>query len=110
MLEASTLWRVGNDHKVYIWRDKWIPKVTPPKIQSPIKILESNAKVQELIDSDTRTWRADMLKDIFSREEVDLIAQIPISLGNSSDTLIWRDTSNGQFAVKSGYHLHKGLQ
>lgn len=48
-------------------------------------------------------------KEWFSRQEVDLIKAIPISLSNREDRLIWEGTNNGIFYVKSAYHLHREI-
>ncbi|KAJ0085033.1 hypothetical protein Patl1_07264 [Pistacia atlantica] len=46
-----------------------------------------------------------MLKDLFSESEVNTICQIPISVFNRPDKLVWRCSLNGLFSVRSAYHL-----
>ena len=41
-------------------------------------LLDSNALVCELIDRDTKWWNLPMLKNLFAKEEVNLILSLPI--------------------------------
>lgn len=41
-------------------------KLTHLKIQSDLKILDESEKVQELIESETNSWNAELIDDIFS--------------------------------------------
>ena len=44
------------------------------------------------------------------REEVEKILNIPLSPSLPKDRLIWRCTKNGEFFVKSAYHLRLDIQ
>lgn len=50
LLKERTIWRIGNGEHVEIWKDKWLPHPTAFRVQSAIKILEEDTKVQALID------------------------------------------------------------
>lgn len=43
------------------------------------EILDVEAKVAELIDTDTVAWNLNLVKEVFSKEEADIICQIPLS-------------------------------
>ncbi|KAI5431661.1 hypothetical protein KIW84_035720 [Lathyrus oleraceus] len=48
----GTRWHIGTGAKVRIWKDNWTPCVFGFTPQSPILVLDNEAKVSELIDHD----------------------------------------------------------
>lgn len=96
---------LGNGLSINIWTDKWLPIPTSYQIQSPNTLLHNTAKVAVLIDSDIGTWKRDLIGQIFSLEESSAIYNIPISLFETPDKLIWRTATNDLFLVKLAYHL-----
>ena len=74
-------------------------------VQSPRVILDSQAKVSELIDHDTRMWKGELISEIFLKDEARMIKSIPLSPFSAEDRLIWHGTKNGIFLVRSAYFL-----
>jgi hypothetical protein len=76
-------------------------------IQSPRSVLVENARVANLIDQDTKSWKTQLLNTIFHPYEAKVVQGIPLSPMLVPDKLspIWRCTSNGIFSVRSAYHL-----
>ncbi|XP_042942660.1 uncharacterized protein LOC122276827 [Carya illinoinensis] len=68
-------------------------------------LIEADAKVAVLIDESTKTWKEEMVKGILNEEEAALVCSLPISTSGLPDKQIWAHTKNGQFNVKSAYHL-----
>lgn len=66
-------------------------------VQSPPMLLDSAAKVKELIDHDRKGWNVHLLDDIFNEEDHMAIKGIPISSSNQPDRLVWRGMKNGIF-------------
>ena len=57
----------------------------------------------ELLDKDGCGWKKELIETLFFPEEAEAILAVPINLSHQ-DVVIWRETSNGQFTVKSAYH------
>ncbi|XP_070026376.1 uncharacterized protein [Nicotiana sylvestris] len=66
-------------------------------------------KVADLIDEDTHTWKLHKISTTFEPEDVDAILSIPISIIGLNDRLLWNHSKSGNYEVKSGYYLAKGL-
>jgi hypothetical protein len=105
LLKEGLQWRVGDGKSIKIWGDKWIPRPTTYAIQSFSSLMLRDARVAELIDQRTRSWKVALIKDNFSEQEVGLICNIPISRYGGPDRVIWRPSSTGSFTVRSAYYL-----
>jgi ribonuclease HI len=99
------VWRVGDGRSIHIWGDKWLPKKVTHEIQSPIRFLDADAKVSDLIDVDARWWNVPMVEAIFTTEKAHAICGLPICPSTQPDKLVWGAAKNGQFSVKSAYHV-----
>ena len=75
------------------------------KVQSPVRQLPHDAKVEELIDWENMRWRNDLIDQIFWQEEATLIKKIPLSDWKQPDHLIWAESKDGKFTVRSAYRL-----
>lgn len=76
-------------------------------VHSPPYVLDPNATVSRLIDVDTNRWNYALLEQIFSRDEINSIQFVPLSITNQENALIWRGTTNGLFSMRSAYHMQK---
>ncbi|KAL4278069.1 hypothetical protein GQ457_03G015870 [Hibiscus cannabinus] len=76
---------------------RWSGKNRPEQCQT--------FRVADLIDVSNRRWREDILLSLFSHEEVSAIVTIPIGGPRVQDELVWANTKNGIYSVRSGYHL-----
>ena len=62
-------------------------------------------RVFELIDSNNSCWNSGLIEKLFLPCEVDSIKSIPLSMRMLADKLIWEETNNGLFTVKSAYKV-----
>ncbi|XVE85068.1 hypothetical protein DITRI_Ditri17bG0062600 [Diplodiscus trichospermus] len=62
-------------------------------------------KVSELMIGDSRTWNEDIIRDLFSTKDADLISSIPLNRKPVKGKLIWADSEISTFSVKSTYFL-----
>jgi hypothetical protein len=108
LLAEGLIWRVGDGSQIGIWRDRWVPVANGGLIQSPVRILEGDAKVSELLDRNTNWWNYSLVHEVFSVEEAELICSIPVCPSGGEDRLIWQHNKTGEYTVRSGYHFAKG--
>lgn len=54
---------------------------------------------------DSRRWNTNLLNNIFCPGLVDSILRVPLLPSVSKDARIWGPSPNGEYAVKSAYHL-----
>ena len=102
-IEKGSRWIVGNGRKVDIWKDRWLPTPDSLKVISPQRQNLNLEKVAQLIDSETGTWKAGLVKETFIPHEADAILSIPISPKLPEYSLIWACSKNGLFTVRSAY-------
>jgi hypothetical protein len=100
-------WSIRNGQKVKIWSDPWIPNNSNFKVWSPIKNLEPNALVSELIDVNTKQWKRELVTNSFNNYEANKILSIPISWRLDEDKRIWNWERDGNYSVRSAYHILK---
>lgn len=105
LVKEGMFQRVGNGNNTYIWSNNWIPVPITLWIQSIPKSLSPNAKVQDLIDPDTKSWKRELIYKEFSTKEANTICFIPITSFGAADKLCWWPSKDGLFSVKSTYHL-----
>jgi hypothetical protein len=109
VIHHGLIWRIGDGKDARIWGDSWIPRPSTFSIQSPVWLLHPQARVVEVIDQDTIRWNAALVESIFQKEEAELIKNIPLSPLGPKDCRIWRCTANGEFSVRSAYHMEMEL-
>lgn len=103
MLKELLVWRVGNGLNIKVWKDKWLSRKPSHRVQSPIKHLNAEAKVVELLRDGG--WNVEKVKAIFNDAETKVICNTPLSHTGLEDKRIWAYSKNGCFSVKSAYHL-----
>ncbi|KAA3459024.1 reverse transcriptase [Gossypium australe] len=102
LIEEGMLWRIGNGERVNIWNDSWLPGKENNRISGQeIRIQWST--VRDLIHSDSNTWKADLIRKLVEEDTARRILSIPLSGGNSQDTVVWKFEGSGEYSVRSGY-------
>ena len=65
--------------------------------------------MSEIIDWRFKEWDRELIEARFHREDAEAILRLPLSRRHASDLLIWLHTKNGEYSVRSGYHVAKEL-
>jgi hypothetical protein len=107
LLEEGLSWRVGDGKRIGIWTNKWVLAAPGGFLQSSMRVLDRNARVCELLNTGTNWWNMPLIHDIFTAEEAELICGMAVNPRIGEDRLVWRCTKNGEFSVRSVYHLAK---
>lgn len=96
---------MGDGTKIKIWEDPSLPVPRAHPARSPGSILDSQAKVSELLDVNTNWWNTTLVQEIFNEEEAKMICSMGACPRRGTDYLAWEHTKNGIFTVTSAYHL-----
>ena len=67
--------------------------------------LSANTMVADLIDSSTAKWKTEVIDSLFIPYEAELIKSIPLSATLPVDKIVWVETTNGNFTIRSAYKL-----
>ncbi|XP_075649857.1 uncharacterized protein LOC142620362 [Castanea sativa] len=116
MVREGIKWRVGNGRNIRVWVDRWLPSGPTHRVASPRLFLHPNTLVGELIDQENARWKLDVLAPLFLPYEDDIIQSIPLSSRIPEDNLVWAESPNRKFNVRSAYatatrlslHPHRG--
>jgi hypothetical protein len=76
LLEAGTIWGIGDGNSVAIWADRWIPRPFTFSVATPCNTLPPSALVKELISGNPPDWNRGLIQSIFLEDEVDLFCNI----------------------------------
>ena len=110
----GSIWRISAGKSVQIREDRWIPKIPAAKIVSPFTVPSLAASFSALLDEETCSWKADLVRQEFLPHKVNLILGIPLSDQVISNKFVWLPSSNGNYTTCSAYYLlsmvNKSLQ
>ncbi len=79
-------------------------------ITSERHYFQENAKVANLIDQVSNTWKLPLIQHLFTPIEAQKILGLPLSTHVTPDKLYWPHTASGTFFVRSAYHLQTCLE
>ena len=95
VIEAGSMWRVGDGSTIRVYWDKWLLGNFPSKINSPQKSAPGDVHVASLIDQDTKQWDCAKIDHLLLPFEVAKIKSIPICITNQADCIIWLRCRDG---------------
>ncbi|KAL5838662.1 hypothetical protein ACOSQ3_015831 [Xanthoceras sorbifolium] len=91
-------WRVGNGKDIRAFQDPWIPRASTFKPFSIAPV--EDFKVASLISPSSHSWNLAKLDQVFVAADRDSILEIPLSLGDCADSLIWHFDKTGEYSEK----------
>ncbi|XP_024196188.1 uncharacterized protein LOC112199393 [Rosa chinensis] len=105
VLEQGLRYQVGNGMQISVWEDRWMPMpyCFKPYTKPPEGL--DGLVVADLIDQGEHVWFLPLLQEMFTLDEVCMIASIPLSIRPAEDRLIWHYDRRGTYNVKSGYFV-----
>jgi ribonuclease HI len=103
ILKKGCYWTIGNGENVNIWEDNWLPQQNGFKTWTKPPDDTSIAKVKDLINLNTGSWKTNTIDQLFLPFEARQIQSIPLVDLQASDELTWAYTKDGSYSVKSGY-------
>ncbi|KAM1255800.1 hypothetical protein ACFX2G_030595 [Malus domestica] len=107
VLQNGMRWRVGNGDCINIKEDPWFPKPSTFRVWPAVDL--DAIWVCDLIDPASNSWKANIIRVGFNREEAYTILSIPLSYFGCVDKLVWHYSTNGIYFVKSGYGVAMDL-
>lgn len=89
IIDLGFRWSIGNGQQVRIWKDPWLPELPSFKVWSPVRNLDEDAIVAELIDTDLKQWKRALVLDSFNEFEANQSLNIPLSWRLPEDKKVW---------------------
>ena len=86
-----------------------MPRVSSYEVISHGLFFHLDTRKCELIYSETNCWKKEVIRQIFLLLDVEAILSIPLSARLSVDRLIWAESNNGSFSVRSAYKVAMNL-
>jgi hypothetical protein len=86
------------------WKDNWIPTQNGFKIWSKQKEDYQQTLVKDLVDPITNDWNHHTIDHLFLPIEANEIYKTPLVDTTNKDEVVWANSKDGIYSVKSGYH------
>jgi hypothetical protein len=104
LLKEGLVWRVGDGASIRVMEDNWIPRNSA---QHPLGCKEEECPVylKDFLLPSGGAWDETKLESYFYEQDVQDILQIKVGRPGWADFRAWNYTKNGQFSVRSAYHL-----
>lgn len=104
-MNEGTRWHVGNGFNISVFGYRWIPSPFKFKpICNPL-IFGKDLMVSDSIDWTTRGWDNLIVAEVLPPYDARLVLQMKLRDPTIKDELLWHYSTNGEFSVKSAYHL-----
>ena len=109
-VSKGSRWLIGNGHQISVWNDKWLPRPFSFEPLHPEVVANPSMKFSHLLNFNLGCWKEDLVKTLFLAIDAELILNLPICQAWSCDHLIWHFIVDGDFSVRSAYHLARSIK
>ena len=103
IVKSSYCWQVGDNKSIGVWTDRWLPRPSTFRVQTPLALLPANTMVDSFIDLDSGDWNINLINQIFLPDNATYILSIPLSRHKLQDRMIWAYTPRECFTVNNAY-------
>ncbi|XP_020190758.2 uncharacterized protein [Aegilops tauschii subsp. strangulata] len=108
LLREGVVWRIGDGTSIKIHHDNWLPRHGSLKPLGQ-QYIAGITHVRHLLDESGVAWDMNKVERMFTPGDAEDIKQTVIGGPNMRDYMAWNFSNNGQFSVKSAYHLCMSL-
>ncbi|CAN1313939.1 Putative ribonuclease H protein At1g65750 [Linum perenne] len=98
-------WKIGDGNGVRVWGDPWLRRDGGLRVASDVIAGLEDMRVRDLFIPGTREWDAELVEELLNEEEAAVVLSTPVVDVGERDTRIWHYTKNGQYTVRSSYHV-----
>nr|POE67681.1 hypothetical protein CFP56_13829 [Quercus suber] len=99
------LWRVGDGSQIQVFHDNWILGCFATKAIPLTQAVGDDSNVCSLIDQTTKDWNGQMIDQKIAPSMAQRIKVIPLCRMIQEDYLVWPQSPDGNYSVKTGYQL-----
>ncbi|KAH9728256.1 putative reverse transcriptase/RNA-dependent DNA polymerase [Citrus sinensis] len=97
--------RIGGGREIAISQAPWLPDQDNGFITSLLPNHLTSATMDSLMVPNQRRWDFDVVADIFSNRDRELILQIPLGSRINQDDWYWLPDSKGQYTIRNCYKM-----
>lgn len=105
LLKQGSKWIVGDGKDIRVWEDNWIKAKPSSPASGPGLNSHPGLKVNDLLIERDRQWNIQLLKNLLNENDANYAMGIRPSRTGNPDILVWSYTKDGNYSVKTGYHL-----
>lgn len=106
ILRKGGRWIVGNGESRDVEADNWLASGAKERLRNE----GVDIRVRELIDQNQKGWDIRKVREIIDPSSVLQVLQTPLRWTDGNDVLIWPHSKSGEYTVKSGYHIIRGME
>ena len=105
LIVKEACYLLGDGNSISVWEDPWVPWIEGFKPRLKVEVYSQlHFKAHHFVDSTSKSWDVNMIKEIFDSDSAVAILTIPIPSTPRQDKMIWLPNPKGNFSVKS---VHK---
>ncbi|CAL1383383.1 unnamed protein product [Linum trigynum] len=106
LLQQGLVWQIGDGKDARVLEDRWIPGVRREEVCIlPSAPVLTEARVESFLVPGSGKWCVECLQQCFPESVMQRICSIPLPVRQIPDRCVWAWESDGEYTVKSGYHL-----
>jgi ribonuclease HI len=103
-------WRIGNGDSINIMSEPWLRERNDAWIPSPQAQGVYNLHVSDLMIPNLKLWDKNKIESLFPLHIANRIMETPLLSVVEEDKIIWGDSMDGNYSVKSGYKVLMQIQ